>query len=260
MRAAALTLLAILVAAAPAAAATKTETASLGTVRAELSYVPHTAKPPTSISLKVFDADAQIVDTQIPDSDFFQPVGYGTSYKSVHVVDVDGDGVGEALFDLYTGGAHCCELTYLYKGATEIQKNWGDPGYKLSGNDFITGDDRFAYHFGSFAGTIFPLRVFRLQASELVDVTRDPAQAPRLRTELRRFRRYYHQAVTDFRKDPVNAEAVRSTVGALTADECSLGHCATGYGVARRAIAKHDLHARYLPKLKRFLKRLGYDG
>ena len=38
--------------------------------------------------------------------------------------DVDGDGTPEALFNLFTGGAHCCEVTYLFRGTTEIEHNF----------------------------------------------------------------------------------------------------------------------------------------
>jgi hypothetical protein len=256
MRIAAATLLSLLVLAAPAAA--KTETSTLGTVRAELSYTPHKNGPPTSITLKVFEAEVPIVETAIPDSNFFQPVGYETNHKSVEVRDLDGDGVGEAIFDLYTGGAHCCELTYFYKGTTEIQKNWGNPGYRISGTDLITGDDRFSYHFGSYAGSLQPLQVFHLSGDELTDVTTE--SKARLRKEIKRFRRYYRQAVHTLKKDPAYVELVKSSVGALAADYCSLGHCSKGYDQAKLAVERGYLKPSYLTHLKHFLTKLGYDG
>jgi hypothetical protein len=256
MKTAAATLLSLLVLAAPAAA--KTETATLGAVRAELSYTPHKDQPPTSIELKVFDGDTQIVDTSIPDDNFFQPVGYNTHYKSVRVRDMDGDGTGEAIFDLYTGGAHCCFVMYLYKGTTEIQKNWGNPGYTIRGGDFLTEDDRFSYHFGSYAGSLRPVQVFQLTSdAQLTDVTGE--RPARVRRDAKRMKRYYRQAVRQLKKEPAYVELIKSTIGAFTADQCTLGHCSRGYDLGKHAIERGYLKPSYLRHLGRFLKRLSYD-
>jgi hypothetical protein len=256
MKIAAATLLALLAIAAPAAA--KTESAESGLVRAELSYKPHQSGPPTSITLKVFDAGVQVVQTDIPDDNFWQPAYYGVNHKSVRIKDLDGDGTGEAIFDLYTGGAHCCLITYFYKGTAEIIKNWGNPGYRIKGGDLITGDDRFTYHFGSYVSSLQPLQVFQLTSdAKLTDVTGErPAL---LRKELKRFRRYYRQAVSDFKKDPVYRELIASSVGAIAADQCSLGHCSKGYDFAKLAVERGYLRPKYLDHLARFLQKLGYD-
>jgi hypothetical protein len=242
------TLLVLLALAAPAAA--KTDTATLGSIRAELSYTPHKNRPPTNIELKVFDGDAEIAGRQIPDDDFMQPI-------DVRVRDLDGDGTGEAIFDVYTGGAHCCTLTYLYKGTTEIEKNWGNPGYRIRGGDLITADDRFTYHWGSYAGSLRPLQVFQLTSdAKLTDVTRE--RPARLRREARVYKRYYREAVRDLEREPLFVELVQSSLGAYTADQCNLADCAKGYALAQRAIDKGYLKPGYLPRLKRFLRRLGY--
>jgi hypothetical protein len=250
------TLLALLVLAAPAAA--KTETASRGSIRAELSYSPHKGKPPTAIALRVFDGSTQIVDTQIPDENFWQPVGYETDHKSVRVRDLDGDGTPEAIFDLFSGGAHCCAITYLYSGTTEIIRNWGNAGYRIKGGDLITGDDRFSYKFGSYAATLRPLQVFQLTSDgELTDVTGErPAM---LRKEVKRYKRYYRQAVRDFKNDPPFAELIKTSVAGITADQCNLGHCSRGYDLAKHAVEKGYLKPRFLGKLGRVMQRFGYD-
>jgi hypothetical protein len=210
------------------------------------------------MTLKVFDNEVQIVDTAIPDDNFWQPVGYETDHKSVSVRDLDGDGTGEAIFDLFSGGAHCCSITYFYKGTTEIVKNWGNPGYVIRGGDLISEDDRFSYHFGSYAGSLRPLQVFQLTSdAKLTDVTGE--RPARVRKDAKRMRRYYRQAVHALKKQPAYVELVKSSLGAFTADQCSLQHCGKGYALARRAIAKGYLKPAYLPHLKRFLRKLGYD-
>ncbi len=256
MKVAAATLFALLSLTTPAPAFT--ETASLGSIRAELSYTRHKDGPPTRVSLKVFDNEVQIAGREIPDDRFIQPAGYNTDYKSVKVLDLDGDGIGEAVFDLFTGGAHCCSLTYFYKGATEIEKNFGNAGYRIKRRDLLTGDDHFSYRFGSYAATLRPLQVFQLTSdAKLTDVTRE--RPARIRKELKRYERYYREAVADFRRDPVYRELIKTSVAAIAADHCNLGDCRKGYALARRAVEKGYVNPRYLPKLKRFLKRRGYD-
>jgi hypothetical protein len=256
MKTAAATLLVLLALAAPAAA--KTETATLGSIRADLSYENGKFGAAKNIEMQVFDGETQIVDTKIPDSNFWAPVGWHANYKSVRVRDLDGDGTGEAIFDLYTGGAHCCFITYLYKGTTEIIRNWGNAGYEIKGADLITGDDRFSYRFGSYAATLRPLVVLQLTSdAKLTDVTGErPAL---LRKEIKRYKRYYRQAVRDFKKDPAFDELIKSSVAGITADQCNLGHCSRGYDLAKHAIEKGYLKPRFLGKLGRIMQRFGYD-
>lgn len=257
MKLAAATLFALLALAAPALATT--ETASLGTVRAELSYAKGKFGAAKDIELKVFDGATQIADRKIPNKNLWSPIGMNTKTKSVQVRDLDGDGVGEAIFDLYTGGAHCCEVTYFYKGSTEIFKEWADSGYSIRGSDLVTADPRFISKWGSYAGSLPPLQVLRLASdATFTDVT---AERPTmLRKEIREFRKYYRQAVSRFRKDPVYRELIESSVGALAADYCRLSRCATGYALAQKATTKGYLKPGYLPGLKKFLKRLRYDA
>ena len=256
MKLAAATLFSLLALAAPALATT--ETASLGTVRAELSYEKGKFNAAKNIELKVFDGTTQIADRKIPNKNFWSPIGMNTKTKSVHVRDLDGDGTGEAIFDLYTGGAHCCEVTYFYKGSTEIFKEWADSGYVIRGADLITADPRFIYKWGSYAGSLPPLQVFQLTSdAKLTDVTGE--RPARLRKEIKQFKRYYRQAVADFKKDPVYRELIESSVGAIAADYCHLSRCATGYALAQHAMDRGYLRANYLRGLKKFLKRTGYD-
>ena len=65
------------------------------------------------------------------------------------------------LVDFYTGGAHCCfySVIYRYVGGRYVSSFhfWGDPSYRLvdlnrdGRPDFRSADDRFAYAFSCFA-------------------------------------------------------------------------------------------------------------
>ncbi len=262
MRLAALAIASVLLGAAAPAAAAKTEAAESGAIRAELSYASHKhGKPPTNLVLRVFDAGTKIVEERIPDDRSLSPVGYDNALaRSVSARDLDGDGVAEAVFDLYTGGAHCCELTYLYKGSKLIKKDWGNFGYQFEDFDgdglaeFHTADDHFAYRYGSYAASIEPLKVLRLVDGELSDLTRDASVKPALRTEARELRHVYRHYRRKVRRRPVLEEIVRSALAAHAADQCSLGHCAAGYALVRKAQRRGDL-----PKTRGFAKRVRSD-
>lgn len=249
---------------APAAAA-KTEVSETGTIRAELSYTRHEQAPATGLVLRVFDAGTKIVEEAIADDQSLSPIGYYTGRKSVSVVDVDGDGAPEAIFDLFTGGAHCCEVTHFYKGATLIEQNWGNPGYVLHNYgggvpEFRTADDAFSYRYGSYAASLQPLLVLRLVDGKFEDVTRDPSVRPALRREARTFRRLYRKYRRRARKDPVFDEIVRSSLAANAADQCSLHHCARGFALVARALRRGDLprDPRFLRRVRRDMRKLGY--
>ena len=258
MRAAAATLLALLALAAPASA--KTETASSGAVRAELSYTERSDRAPTDIELRVLRDGEEIVRKALPDDRFLLPLAGG----AVVTRDLDGDGEAEALFSLFTGGAHCCVLTYLFDGTDEIEENWGNPGYALRDfqrdgvPEFETADDAFNYRYSSYASSLPPLKVLRLVDGKLVDVTREPAMRPALRTEAARYKRIYQRFRPRARKDPILREVLRSSLAGHAADQCSLGACAKGYALIRAAQRRGDVIG-FLRTVRRDLRRLGYD-
>ena len=88
----------------------------------------------------------------------------------------------EVVVSLYTGGAHCCfenEFVLLrpHGRAIGIFHDWGDLGYRgqwlHSRYWLVTGDDRFAYAYTSFAASAFPMQVWTIDtAARLVDATR----------------------------------------------------------------------------------------
>lgn len=265
-----LTLLALLVLAAPASAEVTTETASLGSIRAELSYTKKKDKygitTTTGLTLRVFDGDTQIAGRVIDDDAFYTPIGVNSGDQSVSVRDLDGDGIGEAVFDLYSGGAHCCEITYLYDGATEIVENWGDPGYTFKDYDgdgreeLASADAGFGYRIATVSAALYPpLQVFRLQDGALVDVTREASIAPAVRRDARQARKAYRGAVSDTRKDPVYRLLVKTTLAAYAADQCTLGHCGRGYRLVRRTVHRHVVKRAYLYRLRTLLAQFGYD-
>lgn len=186
--------------------------------------------------------------------------------------DLDADSEPEVLVDAYTGGVHCCAWTAILRWtgnsyvATYAQWGNGLTGYVLRDFDhdgrpeLSSRDDRFAYAFTSFGGSVDPPQVWRYDQGRLVDVTRRFPRVVRqdLARELRLYRRERQGRYAD----------VRGILAAYVADECLLGRCSAGYTFVQRSLARfpHGLTGdgrptgrAYLRVLHAFLRKTGYE-
>jgi hypothetical protein len=268
---------AALVFAAPsvASAAQKTETASSGAVQATLTYdVGKGIFNVTGTHLTITRSGATLLSTDVPspcnDCGIVPTGSLGPGAKSLQVRDLDGDGEPEVLLDLYSGGAHCCTSTWIYRftGTTYVgtPMDWGDWSYTLKDlnhdgkPELLTKDDRFAYVFTAYAEDWFPPRVFDYKAGKLTDVTRRfPALA---RADAKRALRIYHSKHR-------NQLDLRGVVAAYVADQYLVGHGSRGWKLVSSA-RKHGLlkglgkgdpwprGARFAPALRKFLRHNGY--
>ena len=105
----------------------------------------------------------------------------------LRIADLEHDGSPDVILNLYSGGAHCCSITQVYRydpgsqSYAMVQHDFADPGSllrTLGGADvFFSADDRFAYAFTSFAYSGLPLAIWSFATGRFVDVTaRFPAQ------------------------------------------------------------------------------------
>ena len=220
--------------------------ASAGGVRATVGYVERRSWSWYS-RLAVVRDGKRVLDVRV------RPYPHETTNKpqAVAVRDLDGDGEPEILVDLWTGGAHCCLWTRIYRWNgetyTSVGTVWGDLDYRLEdlgdgGLDLVTGDDRFAYAYSSFAASSFPLRILRYRAGRLVDVT--AAHRPLVARDATRQWSYYRAALR-------RHDQVEGVLAAWAADESLLGRRAAALAWLRR----HRLLPKTLPA---FLGRLGY--
>jgi hypothetical protein len=195
-----------------------------------------------------------------------QPLGVEFSPgSSLAVDDLNFDGEPEIVVDFWTGGAHCCVWSRIYRwdGATYASAVhwWGDTGYEIDdlsgGPSFVTGDDRFAYAFSSYAGSAFPLQVWALAGSRLVNVT--SRYRPLIRRDDAELWREYASA----RKD--HGE-LRGVLAAWLADECRLGRGKRSLAWLRRHayLFRNEpslfvgSNAKFLRALPNQLRRWGY--
>ncbi len=108
----------------------------------------------------------------------------------------------EVVFATFSGGAHCCNVVQIAVSSKD-GKSWsrvdggmydgdvrgaedadGDGRYEL-----VNRDNRFLYAFSSYAGSLAPTQIQRLQNGALVNVTRKASFRPRLLQEHENIRR-----------------------------------------------------------------------
>src|SRR4051794_27823978 len=184
----------MLLSAAPASAATRTETDSAGQVTASFTYQYKKTSFGSSdfsrLHLTIDREGARMLDSDVGEEQckgcFAWPASQATKgLSSVTVRDLDADGEPEVLLDLYSGGANCCWYSDSWRfdnGQNRYVQKLLRPGlsfpYTLKDLDkngipeFRSVDYRFAYKYGSNVDTPRPLRIFDWKAGKLVDVTR----------------------------------------------------------------------------------------
>ena len=193
----------------------------------------------------------------------------GRRASALQVLDLDADGEPEVLVDAFSGGAHCCAETVVWRrgadGAyTAHELEWGNGGYEVRGLDadprpeLVTQDDRFSAAFTAYAASYPPVRVVRFDAarrSGLVFVTRSfPAL---VRRDLRSIQR-------KIRSERRRRDAeLRGLVAAEVADRYLLGQPRPAVRMLDAHIRRGDAGSRaqarsFRRALLRFLRRTGY--
>jgi subtilisin-like proprotein convertase family protein len=190
----------------------------------------------------------------------------------LYVRDLDG-GEPEVIFDGYTGGAHCCVYSDVYRydadrRAYRLTRHlWGNYGYGFADYDgdgrpeLQANDERFLYQFTAYVYSAAPIQIWHYDAGRLVDVTRKfPRVVARQAADL--WRTYLGE-----RDDPDGD--VRGVLAAYLADEYLLGRGPQGLKQAEAAVKRGDAgrgkmlygtpaDGSYLKALLAFLKKTGY--
>lgn len=254
------------------AAPAGTIVAGSGKVRAELTYAKKDAAGRgVGLHMRILREGKALVDSRVPVKSAYDVLVLG-SKDLFQVRDLDADGEPEVLLDLYTGGAHCCSYSLLWRylpgrgSYGRVTHSWGNVGFRLVDLDrdgrpeFRSADDRFAYAFTAYAASFFPVQIWQYGGGLFTDVTR---QYPRvvaadLSSLQREYRRLRAQRGVD----------LRGLWAAYAADSYLLGRGPGGWRQVRAALRRGELKGvpgdswpsgkRYLTALKRYLVRLGY--
>jgi hypothetical protein len=253
-----------------AAADRTTEHVASGAVTAELSYVKRPNRfvgtEYAALRVKIVRGGATLRDEKVGGvcAVGCSPALAQAKKKSIRLRDLDGDGEPEVLVDLFTGGANCClySLFYGFRADTSTYArevaDFGTYGYRLLDRrhdgllQLKGGDVGFRGAFGCNACGPQPIRIWTWTGQKLRDSTRD---FPGLvRKDARAVRRGY---LLNRGKGP---EVVKGFLAPYAADRCSLGSCAAGLRTVRGAIRRGEVNERFLPALRRLLRRFDYLG
>jgi hypothetical protein len=260
-----------------------TETATDGTVAAQLSYSVRSHGRGdlqfdryTNFRVKITRAGVLLYDQPVGDpcDEFCTPTESALTGKHIGLRDLNGDGEPEAIVDLYTGGASCCVLVLAFgydAAANTYRRAELDTGTGFVARDLghdgvvdMIGDDfRFRGLFTCGACGPRPIRIWHWGLRRFEVVTTDyPAK---IRSHARRMRRFYARV-----RKHEEAAFVKAALTPLVADLCLLDRCGRGFRVVRAAIRRGELDRRspfdvsplgtkYLRALKRYLRRYGYS-
>ena len=250
---------ALVLASAAAAAPVKTKTARLGAVHAQVTWQP--------VRFNIMAKRVHLVISRRGRTLVDRKLGPAVPW-TIRVRDLDGNGEPEVIADFYTGGAHCCLFSQIYRymgsGYAALRHLWGDPSYRLRDvnrdgkPEFVSGDDHFAYAFTSYAGSALPVQIWSYRAGHMTDVTRTfPAL---VRADGATLWKAYERERTGEDAD------VRGVLAAWMADQYLLGRQDAGWATLQGITASGELDGdttwpvgdAYLAKLRKFLIGHGY--
>lgn len=230
----------------------ETRTAQLGNVRVEISY--------QGGDFCVTDARARIRIIRGGQTLLNQPTQVECRLSEVRVRDLDGNREPEVLVNFFTGGAHCCTISRIYRydpnqrRYRSIDTSWGHTGYKLEDLDrdgvpeFNSADNRFAYKFSSFAGSGFPIQIWQYRQGRMIDVTR---RYPNL---VRRDANNWWQRYIESRNQGYES---KGSLAAYLADKYLIGEEKDGWERVQQAYKESD-RQQFFSELRSFLRETGY--
>lgn len=184
--------------------------------------------------------------------------------SAVQILQLDATPEPEIIFNIYSGGAHCCDYSLILRfvdGRYETTTHfWGNSPYrfrKLNGQPrLVNRDDRFAYRFDCYACSRFPIQIWAFRNGSMRDVTRGYPNL--IRRDARGHKRAWRRAA--------RRGQAAAPIAAWAADQCLLGKCSSAKRKARSLARNGAVSAFYpngrrgfIPKLNRTLRRFGYS-
>lgn len=160
----------------------ETITEQKGNIKAELSYESGEFCIESPIQLKLTRNQKVVLDELIDSTEICRLSSYHEPPLTIKNLDQNDE--PEIIVDFYTGGAHCCffSLVYRYNSTSnqyeKTEKYWYNTPYSLQDEnkdnipEFHATDNRFAYQFAAFAFSGLPIQIWRYEQGKFKDVTR----------------------------------------------------------------------------------------
>jgi hypothetical protein len=178
--------------------------------------------------------------------------------------DLDGDQEPELMVNFYSGGAHCCTSSAIYHYTpqtntyTPMVHGWGNaggPNLKDVNQDgkleLISRDDRFAYAFGSYAGSGYPLQIWNYRNGSMLDVTQQYRQL------VYNDAYFWWQTFQERKREQDTVEYGKGPLAAYVADKYLIGEGKDGWERAQKMYSGKD-KAEFFQNLRKFLQETGY--
>lgn len=247
------------IAALPMRAAALNLSAQQDPVQAAFTSQPDAFQPlcETQHRLQIRRGEETLVDERLD-----VEIGICRSHEDgLKVLDLDGDREPEVVLDLFSGGAHCCGFSQIYRydaAANQYAPTihfWGHTDRSfledLDGDglpEFLSSDARFAYRFSSFAGSGMPLQVWQYRQGSLIDVTRS------FPDRVYDNAYFYWQAYVTARSE---GGEVKGLLAAYLANKYRLGQAEDGWQRVQQAYQESD-RQQFFTQLLTFLQETGY--
>ncbi|MBW4615453.1 MAG: hypothetical protein KME21_19680 [Desmonostoc vinosum HA7617-LM4] len=239
----------------------ETITGELGNVRAEMSYEKPEEYKYKNIRLQIVRGGQTVFNQLLSqDNEYDRPIGDLTQDDKLPVLDLDGNKEPEVIADFFTGGAHCCTYSLIYRYDRKSQKyiqtrhEWGNGGYILKDlnqdglQEFNSRDDSFAYAFSSYAASGYPLQIWQYRQGKMIDVTR---RYPKLiASHASELWQTYIQAQQQ-------GDDGKGFLAAYLADKYLLNQGQDGWQRLQKAYKKSDRN-KYFADLRKFLRETRY--
>jgi hypothetical protein len=246
---------------APAVASAQTQTATTGNVTATLTWQGQ-APLVKDLRLEISQAGTVAYNQPVTSNacgNYCGPASASAAGKSVQVLDLSGNGQLDVVLGLESQGAHCCFVDQVFSpsaalgGYVMTQRNFENSGAALRDlnhdgrTEFVSANNAFAYEFTDFAESGMPIQIFKFTGLKFVDVTRS---YPSL---IRKNAAVWWRA---YRSDPDSGRV--GLIAAWAADEYNLGRGRSASATLAAQVSEHRISARFVTRLRSFLKRTGY--
>lgn len=231
----------------------ETKTVEFGNIRADFSFSvgQYCRKNPR---LTLMRNGVTVFNQRVSDEDF-------CLLNNLEIRDLDGDKEPEVIANVYSGSAHCCTSSLIYRydknkqQYTYIKHYWGNNNRvkiedldKDGSLEFNSYDDRFSYKFSSFAFSRYPLQIWKYSQGKMIDVTRRYPQ-------LIKNNAYKHWQ--EYVRNKSNPES-KAILAAYLADKYLLGEEEDGWQRLRENYRQPD-REQFFQELANFLEKTGYS-